>query len=219
MAQERSEPLRRLPRAQRREQILAAATEAFARSGFAATGLEEIALQAGVTRVILYRHFDSKTDLYQAVLDRMCARLDAHVEEPVGGFTDASIDGLLEAAIESPAGFRLLFQHALREPEFKERIEKFRADITAAAYLQIAAVVPDEALARWAAQLAPAVAIEAIIAWLDAGQPDPAKAAARVRTAVMGVIGAAVASDVDRSLPDLARMEDRHDQYGSTADE
>jgi AcrR family transcriptional regulator len=202
------EPARRMPRAQRREQILTTATEAFARSGFAATGLDDIAAEAGVTRVILYRHFDSKTDLYQAVLDRMCARLDAHVEEPVGGFSDASIDGLLAAAMESPAGFRLLFQHALREPEFKERIEKFRTDIAAAAHRQIAAVVPDEGLARWAAQLAPAVAIEAIIAWLDAGQPDPARAAARVRQSVMGVIGAAANSDVDCSLPDLAQMEE-----------
>ena len=195
--------VRRLPRAQRREQILAAATEAFARTGFAATGLDDIAAQAGVARVLLYRHFDSKTDLYQAVLDRMCARLEAHVEEPVGGFTDNSIDGMLAAAVESPAGFRLLFQHALREPEFKERIEKFRADITAAAYLQISAIVPDEALARWAAQLAPVVAIEAVIAWLDAGQPEPHRAAGRIRQAVMGVIGAAVAGDVDCSLPDL----------------
>jgi len=201
--QEKAEPLRRLPRAERREQILAAATEAFARSGFAATSLDDIAAEAGVTRVILYRHFDSKSDLYQAVLDRMCARLDANVEEPVGGFTDASIDGLLAAAVESPAGFRLLFQHALREPEFKERIEKFRADITAAAYLQISAVVPHEPLARWASQLAPVVAIEAITAWLDAGQPEPQLAAGRVRQAVMGVIAAAVSSDVDCSLPPL----------------
>jgi AcrR family transcriptional regulator len=204
---EKPEPVRRLRRAQRREQILAAATEAFARSGFAATSLDDIAAQAGVTRVLLYRHFDSKTDLYQGVLDRMCARLEAHVEQPVGGFTDASIDGLLEAAVESPAGFRLLFQHALREPEFKERIEKFRADITAAAYLQVSAIVPDEALARWAAQLAPVVAIEAIIAWLDAGQPDAGQAPARVRHAVMGVIGAATASDVDCSLTNPAAME------------
>jgi AcrR family transcriptional regulator len=196
-----AEPVRRLPRAVRREQILAAATEAFARSGFAATSLDDIAVQAGITRVILYRHFDSKTDLYQAVLDRMCARLDAHVQEPVGGFTDASIDGLLDAAVESPAGFRLLFQHALREPDFKERIEKFRTDVSAAAYQQISAIVADQALARWAAQLAPAVAIEAIIAWLDAGQPDPANAAGRVRQVVMGVITAAATSDVDCSLP------------------
>jgi hypothetical protein len=126
------------------------------------------------------------------------------VAEPVGGFTDASVDGLLRAAVESPAGFRLLFQHALREPEFKERIEKFRADITAASYLQISALVPDEALARWAAQLAPVVAFEAIIAWLDAGQPDAAQAAARVRQATMGVIAAAVASDVDCPAPRTA---------------
>jgi AcrR family transcriptional regulator len=198
---DRQEPARRMPRAQRKEQILTAATEAFARSGFAATSLDDIAAQAAITRVVLYRHFDSKTDLYQAVLDRMCARLDAHVEEPTGGFTDASIDGLLEAAAESPAGFRLLFQHALREPEFSERIGKFRADITAAAYLQISALVPDDGLARWAALLAPAVAIEAVIAWLDAGQPDPAQAAARVRQAVMGVIGAAVTPSADCSFP------------------
>jgi AcrR family transcriptional regulator len=207
VVEDKPEPVRRLPRVQRREQVLAAATEAFARNGFAATSVDHIAAQAGITRVILYRHFDSKTDLYQAVLDRMCARLVAHVEEPVGGFTDASIDGLLRAAVESPAGFRLLFQHAVREPEFKERIEKFRADITAAAYRQISTLVPDKALTRWAAQLAPVVAIEAIIAWLDAGQPDPARAAARVRQAVMGVIGAAVSSDVDCSLPGLANME------------
>jgi len=206
MVEDKPEPVRRLPRVQRREQILTAATEAFARAGFAATSLDDIAAEAGITRVILYRHFDSKTDLYQAVLDRMCARLDANVAEPVGGFTDASIDGLLAAAVESPAGFRLLFQHALREPEFKERIEKFRADITAAAYLQISAFVPDEALARWAAQLAPVVAIEAVIAWLEAGQPDPVRAATRVRHAVMGVIAAAVSSDVDCSLPSPERQ-------------
>jgi AcrR family transcriptional regulator len=205
MAVETSEPVRRLPRVQRREQILTAATEAFARSGFAATSLDDIAAEAGITRVILYRHFDSKTDLYQAVLDRMCARLDAHVPSPDEGFTDASIDGLLEAAAESPAGFRLLFQYALREPGFKDCIAKFRADATAAAFRQISALVPDEGLARWAAQLAPTVAIESVIAWLDAGQPDPAQAAARVRHAVMGVIGAAAASTGHASFPNPAK--------------
>lgn len=191
----------RLSRAERREQILAAATEAFATSGFAATSLDEVAAATGVTRVILYRHFDTKAELYQAVLDRMCARLEAHVDEPVGGFTDDSVDGLLAAASESPAGFRLLFQHALREVEFKARIEKFRSDITEAAHLQIRQVVPDQTLARWAAQLAPAVAIEATIAWLDAGQPDPRHAAARIRRVIMGVVEAAVATDPTASLP------------------
>src|SRR5262245_64177584 len=68
---------RRLPRTQRREQIIAAATRAFARAGFAATNLDDIAAEAGISRAILYRHFDSKTDLYQAVLDSACGRVIA----------------------------------------------------------------------------------------------------------------------------------------------
>ena len=187
-------PARRLPRTQRRDQILAAATKAFARTGFAATGLDDIAAEAGVTRVILYRHFDSKTALYQAVLDRFCAILSAHVASPVGGFTDASIDGLLRAATVEPSGFRLLFQHAAREPEFKAMAEQFRRDITDAAHRQIAAIVADPAWAKWAAELAPTAAIEAIIAWLDAGQPDPDVAADRVRHVIAGVVTAATAT-------------------------
>jgi AcrR family transcriptional regulator len=53
------EPVRRLRRAERREQILAAATRAFARAGFAATSLDDIAAAAGISRAILYRHFDA----------------------------------------------------------------------------------------------------------------------------------------------------------------
>ncbi len=37
----------------------------------------------------------------------------------------------------------------------------------------------------------PAVAIEAVIAWLDAGQPDPGQAADGIAQAVHGVIRAA----------------------------
>jgi AcrR family transcriptional regulator len=197
-------PVRRLPRAERREQILAAATTAFARNGFAATGLDDIAAEAGITRVILYRHFDSKTDLYQAALDRFCAVLSDHVAEPVGGFTDASIDGLLRAAIAEPDGFRLLFAHAAREPEFKTLADRFRSEITEIALVQLSNIVGDRAWARWAAQLAPTAAIEAIIAWLDAGQPDPDLAGDRVRRVIAGVITAATTRTGFDRLPPSA---------------
>jgi AcrR family transcriptional regulator len=197
-------PTRRLPRAQRREHILIAATSAFARTGFAATGLDDIAAEAGITRVVLYRHFDSKTDLYQAVLDRFCGVLSTHVAEPVGGFTDATIDGLMAAAAVEPAGFRLLFQHAAREAEFMGQVEQFRRDIFEAAHLQISTIVSDPSWARWAAALAPAAAIDAVIAWLDAGQPDPDIAADRVRHVIAGVITAAAAQSALNSLPNTS---------------
>jgi AcrR family transcriptional regulator len=182
-------PVRRLRRAERREQLLAAATHAFARTGFANTSLDDIAEQAGISRVLLYRHFDSKTDLYRAVLDRAIGRLTAAVG--TRDFTYASIDALLEAAAEDPEGFRLLFHHAAREPEFRQQMDRFQKGMVATARRELARIIPDRDWAQWAAQLAPVVAIEAVMAWLDAGQPDPDQAADRIRQALAGVIGAA----------------------------
>src|SRR5213593_3372120 len=59
---------RLLPRAERRDSLLRAAACAFARAGYVHTSMEEIAAAAGVTRLIIYRHFDSKEALYRAVL-------------------------------------------------------------------------------------------------------------------------------------------------------
>jgi AcrR family transcriptional regulator len=181
--------VRRLRRAERREQLLAAATQAFARGGFAATSLDDIAEAAGISRVLLYRHFESKTDLYRAVLDRAIARLTTAVG--TRDFTYASIDALLGAAAEDPDGFRLLFHHAAREPEFRQQMDRFHRGMVATARRELAKVIGDRAWAQWAAQLAPVVAIEAVMAWLDAGRPDPDQAADRIRQALAGVISAA----------------------------
>jgi AcrR family transcriptional regulator len=181
--------VRRLRRAERREQLLAAATQAFARTGFAATSLDNIAEQAGISRVLLYRHFDSKTDLYRAVLDRAVGRLTAAVG--TRDYTYASIDALLGAAAEDPDGFRLLFHHAAREPEFRQQMDRFQRAMVATARRELAKIIPDRAWAQWAAQLAPVVAIEAVMAWLDAGQPDPDQAADRIQQVLAGVISAA----------------------------
>src|SRR5699024_9620922 len=53
----------RLPRAARREQLLATAQEAFVESGYHATSMDEIAERAGVSKPVLYRHFDGKLEL------------------------------------------------------------------------------------------------------------------------------------------------------------
>jgi AcrR family transcriptional regulator len=184
-------PAKRMGRAARRDQILAAATRAFARSGFAGTGLDDIAAEAGVSRAILYRHFDTKHDLYRNVLDRVCGRLAAAVREKPGGFTEAAIESLVAAAAADPDGFRLLFRHVRREPEFRDFADTFEAGMTKAADRQIAAIVADPTWAHWASQLAPAIAIESIIAWLDVGKPNPEHLSHGIRQAIRGIITAA----------------------------
>src|SRR5262245_16574831 len=183
-------PRRRLlRRPERREQILAAATRAFAQAGFAATSLDDVAVEAGISRDNLYRHFESKADLYRAVLRRAEDRLSAATGSPE--FTDSSLDALLAVAAAEPAGFRLLFHHAAREPEFRREIDELRACMFDIAHSHLAEAIPNPAWARWASALVPTVAIEGVIAWLDAGQPDPATAALRIGLALGGIIEAA----------------------------
>ena len=183
---------RRLRRAERRELLLAAATRAFARHGFAATSLDDVAREAGVSKVILYRHFESKADLYRAVLRRSEERLTAAVGE--GEFTMDTIGVLLATAAEDPDGFRLLFRHAAREPEFRAEMDRFQAESVAAAERQLRNVIEDPDWVMWAAQLAPAVAVDAVIAWLDAGQPDRDRAAEGIATVLSAIVEAASSS-------------------------
>ncbi|MFC9993987.1 TetR/AcrR family transcriptional regulator [Nocardia sp. NPDC127526] len=189
----RPERARRMPRAQRREQILDAATRTFARTGFAATGLADIAAAAGVTHVILYRHFASKTELYRAVLDRACLRLDDSVG--TDDFDEDTLPALLRAAAADPDGFRLLFRHAAREPEFRDVIDSISAESTAIADRHLAAAIPPGPWRDWASRVVPAFTLDAVIAWLDGGCPDPAHAAERIQLAVQGIIEAAARAD------------------------
>lgn len=54
-----------------REKLIAAGRRLFAERGFAATGTEDIAREAGLTRGALYHQFADKRDLFRAVLERM----------------------------------------------------------------------------------------------------------------------------------------------------
>lgn len=60
----------RLPAAQRRDQLLDAANDLFGRLGYEATRMDDVAEAAGVAKGLLYKHFDSKDALFEALLER-----------------------------------------------------------------------------------------------------------------------------------------------------
>jgi TetR/AcrR family acrAB operon transcriptional repressor len=65
---------------QTRRALLSAALKVFSRQGYAATRLEDIAEEAGVTRGAIYWHFKSKADLYIELQGRAAGKLMALVE-------------------------------------------------------------------------------------------------------------------------------------------
>ena len=56
-----------------RERILAAALELFSERGFAGTNIRELSASLGMGKSSLYRHFESKEDIWNALLDEMIA--------------------------------------------------------------------------------------------------------------------------------------------------
>ena len=140
--------------------------------------------------MILYRHFASKADLYREVLESANTRLVQATG--IDDFDDASIPALIRAAAADPDAFRLLFRYAARETEFRDMIDTLIDQGTEVTRRHLASI-PDERWRSWAARLLPGMTIDAVIAWLDAGQPDPDQAAIRIRGIVDAVIEAAAA--------------------------
>jgi AcrR family transcriptional regulator len=63
-------------------QLLRAAEEIFARKGLAATKVEEIAREAGLSKGAFYLHFTSKEESFKQVVESFLARCGAHFDRP-----------------------------------------------------------------------------------------------------------------------------------------
>lgn len=120
----------RMPAADRRRQLLDVARELFARQGFHATSMDQVAGTAGVTKPVLYQHFRSKRALYRELLEDVGQRMLAEItgatdrarsrhEQVQDGF--AAYFGFVNA---NRSAFRLLFGASVRnDPEFAEVAE------------------------------------------------------------------------------------------------
>ena len=164
---------RRLPRAARRAQLIEAAASAFLRRGYDKTSMEDVAQVAGVSRLIVYRNFDSKDDLYRQVLRQLLAELG----EAFSGlsFEDVAERGaptvVLPVARAHPDAFRLLWRDAWHEPAFADLFEEFRTYVTVYARAILSGFIADELRLDWAARSAGDHLVGGICNWLDDGDP------------------------------------------------
>jgi hypothetical protein len=106
---------RRLSGKQRRAQLLRVASHLFARQGFSSTTMDEVAEQAGVTKPLLYQHFDSKKALYVELVDEIAHRVlkaVAIATAQAGGPREQVEFGLrayFEILVQDTDAFRLLY--------------------------------------------------------------------------------------------------------------
>ena len=121
----------RLPRSERRLQLLESALEVFVAQGYHAAAMDDIAERAGVSKPVLYQHFPGKLDLYLALLDQHCESLIQSVRTALASTTDnkqrvrATMDAYFAYVEDDGGAFRLVFESDLtNEPAVRERVDK-----------------------------------------------------------------------------------------------
>ena len=144
----------RLPRDERRAQLLNAALEVFTIAGYHAAAMDEIADAAGVSKPVLYQHFPSKLDLYLAVLDVHIDSLIFEIHRALASEVEnadrvgATIGAYFDFIDKEGEAFRLLFESDMNvEPAVRERLNRMTYDCAAAmsAVISIETGIPKEA--------------------------------------------------------------------------
>jgi len=192
---------RRLPAAERRALIEQAAARLFAARGYAATTVEDIVAEAGVSKPMLYRHFESKKELQMKLLERRRDELAAAALDSLLGDEGrpeerlpAMIDAWFAHVEQHPDTSRVLFQDATGDADIQVLQRELRARQRAA----------DVALLREFAPQLPAAELEPLgeiirssltgvaLWWLDnPGVPRevPVVAVVRVTAGVLSSVG------------------------------
>jgi AcrR family transcriptional regulator len=122
----------RLPRDERRAQLLAAAQEVFVANGYHGAAMDDIAETAHVSKPVLYQHFPSKRELYLALLD---SHLSALTELMMGALNstddnDERVQAVMRAYYRFIASddqaHRLVFESDLiNDADVSSRLETF----------------------------------------------------------------------------------------------
>ena len=137
-----SKTTHRLPRAERREQLLDVTKRIVGEAGLHAVSIERVAREAGITRPIVYEHFSDLSGLLEALLDREGKRALAQLASLMPRPSDdgeelvdlllRALEGYLAAVRSDPVTWRLILMPPEGAPEFlRARVEQARAAVVA----------------------------------------------------------------------------------------
>lgn len=126
----------RLPREERREQVLDATLHLIAERGFSGVSMEAVAREVGVAKTVVYDAFANKEELLNALFvreqERTLAEIAAVIPTPPlegepADLLATSVERLLEAVAEHPDAWRLILMPADgMPPVVRDEVERHR---------------------------------------------------------------------------------------------
>lgn len=145
----------RMPRSERRQQLLDAARQVFVASGYHQAAMDDIAERAGVSKPVLYQHFPGKLELYLGLLDTHIKDLTVLIEQAMAGPTEnkdrvhAAVTAYFEFVDSGSEGYRLVFESDLRnDPRVGKRVaaaQEACVDVLAQAIVGDTGIAPAQA--------------------------------------------------------------------------
>ena len=145
--------------ADRREAILEAALDAFAAGAYHDTSLDSVAERAGISKALIYEHFESKRELHGALLERYVHELLSRVIE-ASAQADAGeprlragLEAFLDFVEERRDAWRMVFRN-VADPEIADAVALLRDQVAAT----IAGLMAADAPPEWSAD--PEMALE-----------------------------------------------------------
>jgi AcrR family transcriptional regulator len=130
----------------RRLAILEAARAAFADGGFHQTSLDAVAERAGVSKALIYEHFDSKRELYLAMLEMHVEELVERVSAAVTAADQpeermrSGLEAFFAFVEERRSAWRIMFRNP-GDPDVAVYMERLRDGVAAV----VAALMSEEA--------------------------------------------------------------------------
>jgi AcrR family transcriptional regulator len=128
----------RMPRRERRVQLLESALEVFVAQGYHAAAMDDIAERAGVSKPVLYQHFPGKLDLYLALLDASCDEIIDNCRRALESTPDnkqrvaATMQAFYEYIGSNDGAFRLVFESDLtNEPAVRAAVDRVTSECAA----------------------------------------------------------------------------------------
>jgi AcrR family transcriptional regulator len=134
--------------------------------------MDDVAVACGITKLIVYRHFESKEELYREILQQVFEHLGEELRTELAEPSHVGLGPrtLLTVARADPDSFTLLWRHAAREPQFATYAAELRA-VSADVVRQLTALdTGDPLLDAWRADVLFGWLVESTLSWLEHGE-------------------------------------------------
>lgn len=142
---------RRLTAEERRAGILDAALAVFSARGYHASSIDDIAREAGISKALIYEHFDSKQGLYGDLLEQNANELFERLASSLAGVEvesgaarlAAGLDAFFAFVEERRDAWRILFRD-VSDPETSAALDRIVEQVT----VVVAALIAQDPGAR-----------------------------------------------------------------------